>query len=566
MLTFINVTGISIGFVVALIIGLWVHHELTFNSYHKNYSRIALVTSSYDYNGDRISLSYSPHLMADEIRTSYPENFAQVVMSTFTAKYVLSVGEKKFNITGNFMEPGAVDMLGLQLTGGTKDGLGEPGAILLAESAARMFFGNTDPVGKLLKIDNRDVMNVIGTYADIPKNSDFRDLLFVAPWKQYLSAHPEIEENPQPWMSNSFQTFVLLADGMDMSSASAMLRDIRREKLTAEEAQTLDPSVFLYPMFRWHLYAASDDGQQRQEKIENIWLVGSIGVFVLMLACINYINLSTARSEKKAAEVGVRKTVGSNRIQLVYQFFIESLLTITVAFILCIFLTAVALPGFNEMMGLRLSVLWDSPSFWLAGGGVVIVTSIVSGFFPALYLSSFQPVKVLKGTFRVGRFSIALRKSLVVMQFAVSVFLIVCTIVVHRQIQYTQDRPVGYSKEGLLSIRMSPSIEKSFETMRNELKASNTIVEMAASVNTTTEFNTGDVNVSWKGRDHSKVAGFAVSNVTHGYGETIGWRIKEGRDFSKDYPTDSSGVIINVVRPSTEALGLFILASQPAQL
>jgi putative ABC transport system permease protein len=275
-------------------------------------------------------------------------------------------------------------------------------------------------------------------------------------------------------------------------------------------------------------------------------MFGIIGLFVLLLACINFMNLSTARSEKRAKEVGIRKTVGSLRKQLIFQFFYESLLTVTIAFAISILLARLALPFFNDISGKELNILWNTAGFWLIGAAFILFTAIISGSYPALYLSSFKPVKVLKGTFKAGRFAAIPRKVLVVSQFSVSVALIIGTIIVYQQIQYAKNRPVGYSRANLLTVFLSgQGVHDHFDVVKNELLQNGAAASVAESESPTTGIWNTSSGVSWPGKDANLSTDFGVVAGSFDYGKTIGWELKEGRDFSKEFPADSSAVILN---------------------
>jgi len=348
-----------------------------------------------------------------------------------------------------------------------------------------------------------------------------------------------------PWGSNFTQTYALLADRAEMDKVSAKIKDAKLRKLPEDEKR-YKPEVFLHAMSKWHLYSSWKNGVQNGGRIEFVWLFGIIGVFVLLLACINFMNLSTARSEKRAREVGIRKAVGSIRSQLITQFFSESLLVVLFAFVFSIVLVLLLLPFFNEVSGKEMSILWTNPVFWLLGLVFSLITGLVAGSYPALYLSSFQPVKVLKGTFRVGRFATLPRKVLVVVQFTVSVTLIIGTIIVFRQIQYAKNRPIGYDRNGLVVMNMATSdIHDHFEVVRDELKKAGAIVEMTESNSPTTDVWNTNGGFDWEGKDPGFAVDFPNSGVTHDFGKTVGWQFKEGRDFSREYATDSMAFVIN---------------------
>jgi putative ABC transport system permease protein len=304
--------------------------------------------------------------------------------------------------------------------------------------------------------------------------------------------------------------------------------------------------VFLHPMSRWHLYADWDKAGKAGGRIEFVWLFGIIGVFVLLLACINFVNLSTARSEKRAKEVGVRKTIGSARGQLMSQFFSESLLVSFFSFLLAVVLIQLSLSFFNELADKKISIPWSNPFFWLLGLTFSLLTGLLAGLYPSLYLSSFNPVKVLKGTFRAGRFASLPRKALVVVQFTVSIALIIGTIVIFNQIQYAKDRPIGYDRNGLITVAMNtPELYGRYNVLRNELLNTKAVAEMSTSSTPATELNSQNNGFEWEGKDPDFKENFGTIAVTHDFGKTLGWQFVDGRDFSRDYATDSSGMVIN---------------------
>jgi len=543
--SFINITGLAAGMAVAMLIGLWIWDELSYNKNFQHYDRIASVMQHQTFNGDVGTQSSVPYLMGDELKRVYGSDFKHVSMSTWTGDHILASGEKKVTKSGNFFEPQITDMLSLQMLKGTRSALKDYHAIILSASTAKALFGDSDPMNKRVKIDNKFDVTVSGIYQDLAFNSDFNNLTFIAPWQLYIDNNNWTEKANNPWRNNSFQTLVQLADNADMDKVSAKIRDIKLSKVTKADA-AFKPTVFLHPMSKWHLYSGFKNGVNIGGRIEFVWLFGIIGFFVLLLACINFMNLSTARSEKRAKEVGIRKAIGSLRGQLIWQFFSESLLVVAFAFVCSIALVVLVLPFFNDVAGKKMAVLWANPFFWLAGGLFSLITGIIAGSYPALYLSSFQPVKVLKGTFKAGRFSALPRKVLVVLQFTVSVILIIGTIVVFRQIQFAKNRPVGYNRNGLVSVPVvTEDVHKNFNAIRDELKSSGEVAGIAETSSATTYVDEFDNGFEWKGKDPSVQGDFGAIFISTDFGKTIGWRIKEGRDFSRDFKTDSTGMILN---------------------
>lgn len=542
---FINIAGLAMGMSVAILIGLWIYDEVTYDRSHENYGRIAQIMQHQTYNGQIATQTAVPFPLGAELRKNYGSDFKYVLMSTWGGRHVLAFGDKKLAKNGRYIEPQAPDMLSLKMLRGSSAGLKDPYSIMLSESAAKSFFGDADPIDKVLKMDNKLNVKVTGVYADLPYNSSFKDMQFMAPWSLFEINSPWMKNEEDPWRANSFQTLVQLNEHADIEKVSAKIKDVKVKNIRREQLK-YKPEVFLNPMSQWHLYSEFKDGQRIGGQIEFVWLFGVIGTFVLLLACINFMNLSTARSEKRAKEVGIRKAIGSVRQQLIAQFFSESLIVVAMAFVLALVLVMLILPQFNIIADKKLSILWGNPYFWIAGLGFSILTAIIAGSYPALYLSSFQPVKVLKGTFRAGKFAAIPRKALVIVQFTVSIILIIGTTVVFRQIQFAKNRPVGYDRNDLVTINLlTADIHNHFEAIRDELKKSGAVSEIAESGSPATEVWSSTSGLAWKGKDPALSVDFHFNEVSHDYGKTVGWQFIDGRDFSTEYASDSMALVIN---------------------
>jgi putative ABC transport system permease protein len=545
MHSFINIAGLSIGMAVAILIGLWMYDELSFDKSFKNYSRIAQVIQNVTNNGEVQTWRGVPYPLADELRKNYGSDFKHIVMAVSWDDHMLSYNEKKLKQTGGYFEKNAPEMFSLKMVSGTWQGLNDPASVFLSESAAKAWFGNEDPLNKMIKIDDQPVVKVTGVYKDFPNNSTFADLNFISTWDFLYNNDEGLRTMQDPWRPNFVSLFVQLNDNADFAKVSERIKDAKLKRVNPQ-LQKKKPVLFLHPMREWHLYSEFKNGVNTGGGIQYVWMFGIIGVFVLLLACINFMNLSTARSEKRAKEVGIRKTVGSLRSQLVQQFFAESLFTVGLSFLLSLLWVQLSLSFFNEISGKHMSILWANPAFWLLSSGFTFFTALVAGSYPAFYLSSFNPVKVLKGTFKAGRFAAIPRKVLVVVQFTVSVTLIIGTIIVYRQIQFAKDRPVGYTREGLVTIPTPDSlIHQHFNAVKDELMQTGTIASVAESGAPTTSIWGSSSGFSWKGKDPNLSIDFGTARVSDDYGKTIGWHVKEGRDFSKDFSTDSSAVILN---------------------
>lgn len=544
--TVINISGLAIGMAVALLIGLWIRDELTYDRYDPQYKRVAQVLQNQTFNGITKTQKTVPVPLGIALHQNFGNEFSHVVMSTWTTPHIVTTGDKMLTQSGNFMEPDAPRVLGLRMIEGSADGLRDPSSILLSQSLAKALFGNDDPLHKTIRLDNKDNFNVSGVYADPPGNATFHQngSVFIAPW-DYYARHALPADAVSDWGDNSYLCFVELAANADFAAASATIKDLKL-KNRKDEGKRVKPELFLHPMSKWRLYSQFKDGKPDGGRIQYVWLFGTIGLFVLLLACINFMNLSTARSEKRAKEVGIRKTVGSMRRQLIAQFYAESLLTALIAFGLGLGIAELLLPFFNGISAKAIEIPWDQPMFWLAGVLFTTFTGVVAGSYPALYLSSFKPIRVLKGSFKAGRLAALPRQVLVVLQFTVSVILIIGTIVVFKEIQFARDRPVGYSREGLLTVEVSTDdVHNHIEAIRADLLATGLLSGIAESTAPATNVNDNTRGLNWEGKDPAMVADFADIGVGFDYGRTVGWEFVDGRDFSRQLATDSDAVVIN---------------------
>ena len=432
--------------------------------------------------------------------------------------------------------------------------LKDPASIVLSETAASALFGTADPIGKMIRIDNEFDVKVTGVYEDLPNNSRFHSLQFISTWDFWVSSNFWMKEEENNWQ-NTLTTLVEIHPNTTFESVSARIADVKFNKLPKEEAMKQNPKLFIQPMDRWHLYSEWENGQAVRGRIQFVTLFSIVGVFVLLLACINFMNLSTAQSEKRAKEVGIRKSIGSARTQLIWQFLTESFIVVLLSWVIALALVGLCLPWFNNLSGKNMLLPWKNIGFWFISLGFIVITSLLSGSYPALFLSSFQPVKVLKGTFKAGRFASLPRKVLVVVQFTVSIILAIGTIIVWQQIQYAKERPIGYSREGLIMVRKTtPEHWRNAETLRTELIAKGAAMNVAESAGPATAVWFESTGFVWKGKDPNMHDDFANIPVSLDYGRTMGWEMVQGRDFSRDHATDSSALVLN--EAAVEFMGL----------
>ncbi|WP_276481431.1 ABC transporter permease [Paraflavitalea pollutisoli] len=539
----INISGLAAGMTVAILIGLWIFDELSFNKSFPNHDRLAKVWQFVEFSkGEKIPYDVSPILVADELRNKYPDFEAVSVVSQMQ-EMVVANGEDRFNKKGFYVEPAFADMFSLTMLAGSRHALRDMNSVLLSRSSAESIFGRVEAVGKVVSLNNQLPVKVAGVYEDFPANTQFAGVQMLAPWALYLANDTYARKAAPDWDENSFQVFAQLKPGVDVDAVSAKIRDMRMKR---DDPPAYKPAYFLHPMDKWHLYSSFSNGVNDGGAIRFVWLFGMIGVFVLLLACINFMNLSTARSEKRAREVGIRKAIGSGRRQLIGQFLSESFMVVLVAMLLSVILVQVSLPFFNEVSGKPLRILWQQPLFWALLLAFAVITGLVAGSYPAFYLSSFRPVKVLKGVFKAGPLAALPRKVLVTFQFAVSVLLIIGTVVVFRQLEHARNRPVGYDRGGLFEVSINTTdLRRNLGPLRTDLLASGAVADMSGASCTITGQDGGTTDFSWEGKKPGNTPLVMSNNVTYDFGKTIGWELVQGRDFSRAYVSDSVAIILN---------------------
>ncbi|MBW1299082.1 ABC transporter permease [Aquimarina litoralis] len=551
--SFINISGLAIGMAATILIGLWIYDELNQDRHFENYDTIAQVFQHESANDIVDTGPAIPRPLEFALREEYNDNFKHIIMSSWEQPRYIRYGNTNINRQGYAMQEGAPEMLNLEIIAGIRDGLKEKNSIMLSESCAEALFGKETALEKVVKINNRDDLVITAVFKDNPESTSFKDMDYLVPWKYYITTQPWLERAKTSWGNNSFQMFVQINDNTTMESVTAKIIDVKKNA-SPDEAE-FNPQIFLLPMKDWYLRSDFENGVQTGGRIENVWLFGIIGIFILLLACINFVNLSTARSEKRATEVGIRKSIGSQRGQLIFQFLSESFLIVLLSFVVAISIVLISLSGFNNLASKTIVFPWANPIFWIISILFILVTAFLSGSYPALYLSSFNPVKVLKGTFKAGRFAALPRKVLVVTQFTVSIALIIGTLIVMNQIQHSKNRPTGYNKEGLIQMPvMSTEFIGKADVMRDQFIASGGAIEMATTSSPTTDVWSNRSGYTWEGKPVGFQEDLAHTSVSYEFVETLGAKIIEGRGFSRDFPTDSLGVILN--KTAVEYMGI----------
>ncbi len=538
----LNAGGLIIGLTAVLLISLWVHSELSFNRSLTNYDKIASVMQNVTHGEEIRSTTGQPMQLAPVLRDEYGSHFKYVVTSARSRNYNVRYNENNIMIRGRFAEPDLANLLDLNMITGSRSALKDVSSVLISEGTAKNIFGNVDPMGKVIQISNEMDVEVAGIYEDLPKNSNFDNLNFIAPW-ELLKKSQNYEER-LAWGNYWFQVYVQLNGENTLNDVSSLIEDVTKNNYIE---MTREHKLFLFPISKWHLYSKFENGISVGGKIEYVTIFSIIGIFILLLACINFMNLSTAHALNRGKEVGVRKTLGSSRKQLVLQFFIESFMIILFSFAIALLLAFLLLPQFNIITLKDISIPFETVSFWGISFVLVFTTAILSSLYPSIYLSAFRPVKVLKGLSSNNKTAVSLRKGLVVVQFAISSILIIGTLTVVSQINHAKDRPLGFNKDLIVSVRINNSkVRQSFETIKSELLASTYVDQVTASdVKVTSAYTTNGGDFEWKNKDPNIEAEFYTIRATEGFGKMIDWKVLEGRDFSPDFPSDSLAFLVN---------------------
>ena len=543
--SFINIAGLAAGMAVAMIIGLWISDELSANRQFKNYESIYQVMMHQTFDGKRGTQTALPYPLGEELKTRFPD-MKGVAICDWGQNHSLVYGDKKISKFGHFIAEDAVNMFSLNILSGDKNPLHDLHSLVLTEETAKALFGNENPLNKIVRMDNTVDLKVTAVVAKLPKNSSL-SFDYLMPFYLQETIFSYIKQyHKTNWGNNSWQIFVQLNDHATEKSVDAKIKNVVIAHFTDENMlKNIKPEVIVQPMSKWRLYNDFENGVNTGGFIKYVRMFGILGLVVLIIACINFMNLSTARSEKRAKEVGVRKAVGSNRKQLIRQFLSESLFISILAFLFALAIVALALPYFNKLTEKEMSLQITNPLFWIIMIAFTVLTGLLAGSYPAFYLSSFNPVNVLKGNLKLGRSDALPRKILVVIQFASSVILMIGTVIIYQEIQHGKNRPIGFDNRGLISVDWSSDIGKNYEALRADLLKSGVVSSICKSNSPPSDIYSNNNGWEWKNSQPvEKTVIFSTIATDYDYTKTIGIKLLAGRDFSRDY-ADSNAVILN---------------------
>jgi len=544
--SFLNIAGLAIGLAGGILVMLWVADEFRYNKFHTNLPNIHLILQNQTQGGVTYTFEAMPGPLAASLRNEIPE-IKRAFRFSWPGQQLLTVGDKSTYERGFYSEPDFFNVLTFPVVKGDPvAALLDAGSVVITERTAKKFFGDEDPIGKILRHNNQRDLKVAAVVRDVPPGSTLRfDVLL--PFRIYEQMNTDWIDT---WDNNSMPTWVELQPGADLAALNAKLENYIQGKQENTAAH-----IFAYPLDRWRLWGNFEEGKQNGGRIDLVTMLGVIGVFVLLIACINFMNLATARSERRAREVGVRKVVGAQRSLIIGQFLSEALVMTFLALILGVVLVKAVLPAFNRFFDKELVFDFSNWQLWSAVLGLGLITGLLAGSYPAVFLSRFQPARVLRGGFIAGgKGGSLLRRGLVTFQFVISIFLIISTIVIFRQIEYVQNRPLGYESENLIEIPARGDMTQKFEVLRNEWEEIPGVKSVSAGSDDLIQFGSNTSGIQWPGKTDDQDFLITVTRVQYDWTKTAGLKISEGRDFSPEYGSDTLACLLN--RSAVKRMGL----------
>jgi putative ABC transport system permease protein len=537
--SFINITGLSIGITCSILILLWVYDEISYNKFLPKVDRIYQVWAKAFFDGKANNWTSVPLPTYEAMKTA-DSNIKRAVVTDWGGDHLLAVGDTRLTKKGYFASEEFLEVFEFRLkTGNSEQVMDDPRSIIITEATAKAMFGDEDPINKVIRIDNENDLKVTGVLYNLPSNSSFQ-FDFLMTWKFREQISEWVRKNTTNWGNYSFQVFVELNDPKNETAVSKSIKMLLQE----HDQKDTKPEFFLYPMLRWRLYSTFENGVETGGLNEYVQLFTIIAIFIIVIACINFMNLATARSERRAREVGIRKSVGSRRFELIFQFIGESTFISLVAFLLAVLAAQLLLPYYNQLVEKQLAIDYLSREFWIFSLSLVFITGIVSGSYPAFYLSSFQPAKVLKGKVTVGKSASVPRKVLVTLQFGFSILLIIGTIVIYQQIQLVKGRELGYEQENLITVTYNNEVSKNYKPIKLDLLSTGVVEAVTKSNSSITDINSNNF-LGWPGKPEELRVIFTTIATEYDYAKTMGIKIIEGREFSEDFKSDTASILVN---------------------
>lgn len=534
--SFLNIFGLSLGMASAMLIFLWVNDEFQYNRFHKNYSSLYQVMENQFYEGKTYTFAALPGKFGPAIKEELPE-IKYSVRANWGNRALFTLDDKSIYERGYFVDPDFLKLFSFRvISGDTSAMLKGKSSIVITDKMAEKFFGNEDPIGKTLRVNQDRLFTINGIIEEPPQSSSLK-----FSWLVSFKVYEDRNEWLQSWGNNGIQTFIQLNEGANRDPVNKKLYNFISDKDSGAIAKP-----FLHSINDWRLRSRFEDGKQAGGKIEIVWLFTIIAIIIIIIASINFMNLATARSEQRAKEVGVRKTMGAGRGSLIRQFFSESVIMSIGAMLIAVLLVILVLPGFNTMVEKKLSFDLNNPAIWAGFPALALICGLLAGSYPSLYLSSFNPTTVFKGI-RNGKNSVVtyIRKGLVITQFVISIVLIISTIIIYNQIKHVKNRDLGYKKDNVLYTELNGAMNQHIPSLQQELMTTNAVEHVAAANSRVLSLGSSSGDFEWKGKTQNSQLLVTMEWVSPQYIPTMGMELKSGRNFYDDITRDSNNIIIN---------------------
>jgi predicted permease len=531
----INIFGLALGMTCSLLIMLWLKDELKKDKFHANDKRLFRVMENQYYSGDISTFPSSPGILAENIVKDVPE-IEMASQMLWEEQPLFTVGDKFDKEKGRYVQKDFLRMFSFKLAkGDAGTALARPDAVVISKSLADKYFKGEDPIGKMIKIDNKENVIVTGVLDEIPELSSLK-FDFLLSYDIWFKKNDWAKE----WDNNGPRCYVMLAPNASVDKVNAKIKNYIKSKKKDSNVE-----LFLQNYGESYLYSNWDNGKQAGGRIEYVRIFSVVAIIILLIACINFMNLATARSLRRAREIGVRKVVGAGKRQLVAQFIGESTFVSFLAILLSLLIVALIIPSFNELTDKKLSIDLTDPSFLLILLGLTVVTGVISGSYPALFMSTLRPIVVLKGILKFKAGATYFRKGLVVFQFALSIILILGMIVIYRQINFINNKNLGFAKEDLLYMPLEGPMAKNFMAFKEELLKQPGIKNISSAQSSPLEVGSSTQGVRWPGKDTTKLILFSNNPITYDYLKTMGIELIAGRDFDPSFSLDTMNYLVN---------------------
>lgn len=543
--SFINITGLAIGMASAILVLVWIANQFSFDQFHEKKDRIYQLYNLGSFDGKKEAWNGTSSLLGPVLQSNYSQ-VEEMFRVNWVANLIFTTGEKHLEAQGAFTDPGFLKALNFPLISGNKNtALNNPESVVLTETFAKKLFDDKDPLGQPMRVDSNANFTVTGIIKDPPLNTAF-EFDYLIP----MTYRKQIDWEIAKWEDFGVGTYVLLKPGVSEAEANKLFRNVVKTHAPATKNE-----IFVHPMSKWHLYSRFENGKIAGGMIQVVRMFAIIGAFILLIACINYMNLSTAKSEKRAREVGIRKVIGAKKTSLIWQFIGESVLITFIAGIFALLLAELNIGWFNELVYANLSIPYANPYFWIYGIIFILLTGIIAGSYPALFLSAYRPIQVLKGIAKAANALVAPRKVLVVFQFSFAIVFIVCTIVIYRQIKLGESKDPGFNLENLVYVYLRGDINNKYPALRNELYNTGAIESVTRTNSPISAIWTSDQTFEWPGKDPNMKMAFATYHSDNDFVKTMGLNLLAGRDINAlHYPMDSMAVLLN--ESAVKSMGL----------